>query len=36
VSFDCAWIDGLIVRSTFYYDPNEARVAAERLAKERG
>ena len=30
------WVDGLIVRATFYYDIDEARAAAERLAEERG
>ena len=30
------WVEGKIVRVIVYYDPDEARVAAERLAKERG
>ena len=30
------WEEGLIVRVTTYDDPDEARAAAERLAKERG
>ena len=30
------WEEGLIVRATGYTDPDEARAAAERLAKERG
>jgi ketosteroid isomerase-like protein len=32
------WVDGVIVRSTFYPDTeiDEARAAAERLAQERG
>ena len=30
------WVRGLIVRVTNYPDPDEARAAAERLAKERG
>ena len=30
------WVDGLIVRVTSYYDIDEARAAAERLAQERG
>jgi ketosteroid isomerase-like protein len=30
------WVDGLIKRSTHYPDPDEGRVAAERLAEERG
>ncbi|HXW58406.1 MAG TPA: hypothetical protein VEJ23_02895 [Solirubrobacteraceae bacterium] len=30
------WRDGLIVRTTNYADLDEARAAAERLAKERG
>ena len=30
------WVDGLMVRVTVYYDPNEARAAAERFAEERG
>jgi hypothetical protein len=30
------WADGLIVRMTLYTDIDEARAAAERLAKERG
>ena len=30
------FVDGLIVRSASYKDPDEARVAAERLAEERG
>jgi len=28
------WVDGLIKRSTFYTDIDEARAAAERLAEE--
>jgi len=31
-----AWMDGIIVRSTFYSDIDEARAAAERLAESRG
>jgi hypothetical protein len=30
------WVDGLVVRATFYTDIDEARAAAERLAQERG
>jgi ketosteroid isomerase-like protein len=30
------WTEGLIERIAFYADPDEARAAAERLAKERG
>ena len=30
------WVDGLIVRATFYIDIDEARAAAERLAESRG
>jgi ketosteroid isomerase-like protein len=30
------WVDGLIVRTTYYTDIDEARAAAERLAEERG
>jgi hypothetical protein len=30
------WVDGLIQRVTIYTDIDEARAAAERLAKERG
>jgi hypothetical protein len=30
------WIDGLIERTTNYFDIDEARAAAERLAEERG
>ena len=30
------WVDGLVRRSTFYLDIDEARAAAERLAQERG
>jgi len=30
------WADGLVVRITVYIDIDEARAAAERLAKERG
>ena len=30
------WVDGLIARATFYYDIDEARAAAERLAEDRG
>jgi ketosteroid isomerase-like protein len=30
------WVDGMIVRATQYADLDEARAAAERLAKERG
>jgi ketosteroid isomerase-like protein len=30
------WRDGLIVRSTTYIDIDQARAAAERLARERG
>ena len=30
-----AWMDGIIVRSTFYSDIDEARAAAERLAESR-
>ena len=30
------WVEGMLVRSTIYGDPDEARVAAERLAEERG
>ena len=30
------WTDGLITRVSGYHDPDEARAAAERLAKERG
>ena len=30
------WVDGLIVRATFYLDIDEARVAAERLAESKG
>jgi ketosteroid isomerase-like protein len=29
------WVDGLIVRATFYTDIDAARAAAERLAEER-
>jgi len=29
------WADGLIERTTFYADVNQARAAAERLAEER-
>ena len=40
VSMRSGWVvtfvDGLIVRSASYKDPDEARVAAERLAEERG
>jgi hypothetical protein len=35
-SYASTWADGLIERTTTYADPNEARAAAERLAKERG
>jgi hypothetical protein len=31
-----SWVDGLIERSTNYLDIDEARAAAERLARERG
>jgi ketosteroid isomerase-like protein len=30
------WANGLIARSTTYLDPDQARAAAERLAKDRG
>ena len=30
------WVDGLVRRSTFYLDIDEARAAAERRAQERG
>jgi len=30
------WADGLLVQTTGYLDPDEARAAAERLAEERG
>jgi ketosteroid isomerase-like protein len=30
------WVDGLVVRITVYIDIDEARAAAERLAKQRG
>ena len=30
------WVGGLIVRIKFYFDIDEARAAAERLAAERG
>jgi hypothetical protein len=30
------WVDGVAVRTTNYTDIDEARVAAERLARERG
>ena|SRR5690242_18719213 len=30
------WVDGLIVRATFYLDIDAARAAAQRLAEERG
>ena len=30
------WVDGVVRRSTFYLDIDEARAAAERLAEERG
>jgi len=30
------WVEGLLVQTTSYADPDEARAAAERLAKERG
>ena len=40
VSMRSGWVvtfvDGLIVRSASYKDPDEARAAAERLAEERG
>jgi hypothetical protein len=34
-SYASTWADGLIERTTAYADPDEARAAAERLAKER-
>ena len=30
------WLEGLVMRFTVYYDIDEARAAAERLAEERG
>jgi ketosteroid isomerase-like protein len=30
------WVEGMLVRSTIYRDPDEGRAAAERLAEERG
>ena len=30
------WVDGVVRRSTFYLDVDQARAAAERLAQERG
>jgi hypothetical protein len=30
------WVDGVVIRVTIYPDIDEARVAAERLAEERG
>jgi hypothetical protein len=30
------WLDGAIERATNYFDIDEARAAAERLAEERG
>jgi ketosteroid isomerase-like protein len=30
------WVAGMLVRSTIYRDPDEARAAAERLAESRG
>ena len=30
------WVDGVVRRSTFYLDIDEARASAERLAEERG
>jgi len=30
------WVEGMLVRSTIYRDPDEGRAAAEHLAEERG
>jgi ketosteroid isomerase-like protein len=35
-AFVSEWAEGMIARTTVYYDIDEARAAAERLAEERG
>jgi ketosteroid isomerase-like protein len=35
-AFVAKWVEGVAVRTTAYYDIDEARAAAERLAEERG
>lgn len=35
-AFVSEWVDGIVVRGAVYYDIDEARAAAEGLAKERG
>jgi hypothetical protein len=34
--FVCVWEEGKVMRAIVYFDPDEARAAAERLAQERG